>query len=117
MSDYKLSGMVFGKNDGLEKLLPNLNDGLIQGNSEPTHLLKPRDEFEIDIDDSDDKDFYIRQMIFILDNNIMPLKKDKQKIILENYMKFVSSLLIENELKLINKNKDIILISPKPTTL
>ncbi|MFL2995355.1 MAG: uroporphyrinogen decarboxylase family protein [Candidatus Neomarinimicrobiota bacterium] len=50
ISDYNLSGMVFGKNDGLEKFLPNLNDGFIQGNFEPTHLLKPRDEFEIELD-------------------------------------------------------------------
>ena len=42
--------MVFGKNDGLEKFLPNLNNGFIQGNFEPTHLLKPRDEFEIELD-------------------------------------------------------------------
>ena len=50
ISDYNLSGMVFGKNDGLEKFLPNLNNGFIQGNFEPTHLLKPRDEFEIELD-------------------------------------------------------------------
>ena len=50
ISDYGLSGMVFGKNDGLEKFLPNLNNGFIQGNFEPTHLLKPRDEFEIELD-------------------------------------------------------------------
>ena len=50
ISDYDLSGMVFGKNDGLEKFLPNLNNGFIQGNFEPTHLLKPRDEFEIELD-------------------------------------------------------------------
>ena len=74
-------------------------------------------EFEIDIQESDNKDFYIRQMIFILDNNILPLKKEKQKNILENYMKFVSSLFNDDALKLINKNKEIILINPKPTTL
>ena len=44
ISDYNLSGMVFGKNDGLEDFLPNLNDGFIQGNFDPTHLLKHENE-------------------------------------------------------------------------
>ena len=50
ISNYNLSGMVFGKNDGLEEFLPKLYNGFIQGNFEPTHLLKPRDEFEIELD-------------------------------------------------------------------
>ncbi len=42
--------MVFGKNDGLEDFLPNLKDGFIQGNFEPTHLLKHENEFEMELD-------------------------------------------------------------------
>ncbi len=48
--DYNLSGMVFGEDDGLENFLPNLNDGFIQGNFEPSHLLKSEDEFEVELD-------------------------------------------------------------------
>ena len=48
--DYNLSGMVFGKNDGLEDFLPNLDNGFIQGNFEPTHLLKNENEFEVELD-------------------------------------------------------------------
>ena len=50
ISNYDLSGMVFGKNDGLGRFLPKLNKGFVQGNFEPTHLLKSKDEFEIELD-------------------------------------------------------------------
>ena len=50
ISDYNLSGMVYGKNDGLEDFLLNLNNGFIQGNFEPSLLLKSEHEFEVELD-------------------------------------------------------------------
>ena len=49
-SKYQLSGMVYGKNDGLEEILPKLNKGFLQGNFDPQNLLKPQKEFELDLD-------------------------------------------------------------------
>ena len=48
--DLKLSGMVYGKNEGLENLLPQVKTGFIQGNFDPLLLLKPEDEFKIELD-------------------------------------------------------------------
>ena len=48
--DLKLSGMVYGKNEGLENLLPQIKTGFIQGNFDPSLLLKPEDEFKIELD-------------------------------------------------------------------
>ena len=48
--DLKLSGMVYGKNEGLENLLPQVKAGFIQGNFDPSLLLKPEDEFKIELD-------------------------------------------------------------------
>jgi len=44
-----LSGMVYGKNEGLENLLPNVNSGFIQGNFNPLFLLKSEKEFKIEL--------------------------------------------------------------------
>ena len=49
-ADLKLSGMVYGKNEGLENLLPQVKTGFIQGNFDPSLLLKPEDEFKIELD-------------------------------------------------------------------
>lgn len=99
----------------------NYKSLIININNDKTKLLNSiknsKYEFEININDKDDIDYYIRQMIFILDNNILPIKKNKQKEILNDYMNFVSVLFNEDVLKIINKNKEIILINPKPTTL
>ncbi len=48
--DLKLSGMVYGKNEGLENLLPRVKTGFIQGNFNPSLLLKPENEFKIELD-------------------------------------------------------------------
>ena len=48
--DLKLSGMVYGKNEGLENLLPQVKTGFIQGNFDPSLLLKSEDEFKIELD-------------------------------------------------------------------
>ena len=48
--DLKLSGMVYGKNEGLENLLPQVQTGFIQGNFDPSLLLKPEDQFKIELD-------------------------------------------------------------------
>ena len=47
--DLKLSGMVYGKNEGLENLLPQVKTGFIQGNFDPSLLLKPEDQFKIEL--------------------------------------------------------------------
>ena len=49
-ADLKLSGMVYGKNEGLENLLPQVKTGFIQGNFDPSLLLKPEDQFKIELD-------------------------------------------------------------------
>jgi len=49
-SKYQLSGMVYGENDGLARILPRINTGFIQGNFDPMNLLKPQKEFEADLD-------------------------------------------------------------------
>ena len=48
-SDLQLSGMVYGKNEGLENILPKVKTGFIQGNFDPLHLLKPEDEFKVEL--------------------------------------------------------------------
>ena len=48
--DLKLSGMVYGKNEGLENLLPQVKTGFIQGNFDPSLLLKPENEFKTELD-------------------------------------------------------------------
>ena len=49
-SNYELAGMVYGKNEGLEKILPNLEKGFLQGNFDPKNLLLPQNEFESQVD-------------------------------------------------------------------
>ena len=48
--DLKISGMVYGKNEGLENLLPQVKTGFIQGNFDPLLLTKPEDEFKKELD-------------------------------------------------------------------
>ena len=48
--DLKISGMVYGKNEGLESLLPQVKTGFIQGNFDPLLLTKPEDEFKKELD-------------------------------------------------------------------
>ena len=48
--DLKLSGTVYGKNEGLENLLPQVKTGFIQGNFDPSLLLKPEEQFKIELD-------------------------------------------------------------------
>ena len=48
--NLNLAGMVYGKNEGLERLLPNINSGFIQGNLNPLFLLNTEKEFEIELD-------------------------------------------------------------------
>jgi len=48
--NLNLSGMVYGKNEGLENFLPNINSGFMQGNFNPLLLLKSEDQFKLELD-------------------------------------------------------------------
>ena len=47
---YQLAGMVYGKNKGLETILPKLESGFLQGNFDPKNLLLPEKEFQFEVD-------------------------------------------------------------------
>ena len=47
---YQLAGMVYGKNKGLETILPKLEGGFLQGNFDPKNLLLPEKEFQFEVD-------------------------------------------------------------------
>ena len=47
---YQLAGMVYGKNEGLETILPKIEEGFLQGNFDPKNLLLPENEFQFQVD-------------------------------------------------------------------
>ena len=47
---YQLAGMVYGKNKGLETILPKLEGGFLQGNFDPKNLLLPEKDFQFEVD-------------------------------------------------------------------
>lgn len=62
-------------------------------------------------------DFYIRQMHFILDNNVIPLKKKKQETILLEYKKLISTIFTNTKIFKKVLEDEIIMLAPKPSTL
>ena len=48
--NYRLAGMVYGKNKGLETILPKIDEGFLQGNFDPKNLLLHDNEFKIQVD-------------------------------------------------------------------
>lgn len=76
----------------------------------PKYIFKVFSEKEIV-----DVDYYIREMHFILDNNILPIKKNKQEEVLKNYQNLINSML-SKRLKTTLEN-DIVILAPKPATL
>lgn len=60
-----------------------------------------------------DEEYYIRQLHFMLDSNILPLKKEYQQSILKDYMNLIRSVFSSNA-KLDN---NIAMFAPKPATL
>ena len=42
--------MVYGKNEGLETILPKIEEGFLQGNFDPKNLLLPENEFQFQVD-------------------------------------------------------------------
>lgn len=61
----------------------------------------------------EDEEYYIRQLHFMLDSNILPLKKKYQKSILEDYMILINSV-FSSKAKL---DDNIVMFAPKPATL
>tara|TARA_B000000475_G_scaffold271367_1_gene269025 strand:+ start:164 stop:2977 length:2814 start_codon:yes stop_codon:yes gene_type:complete len=62
-----------------------------------------------------DTDYYIRLLHFMLDSNIIQLKKEIQKSVLENYKKLVLSMFSKYARSELGDN--IVMITPKPATL
>ena len=73
----------------------------------------PKYIYSIISDKKLDEEYYIRQLHFMLDSNILPLKKEYQQNILKDYMSLIRSL-FSNNAKL---NDNIVMFTPKPATL
>ena len=63
-----------------------------------------------------DHDYHIRELHFMLDNNIIPLKKEEQQNSLNNYKKLIESIFTQNVIKK-DFPDNIVMIAPKPATL
>lgn len=61
----------------------------------------------------EDEEYYIRQLHFMLDSNILPLKKEYQKSILKDYMILINSVFSRNA----KLDDNIVMFAPKPATL
>ena len=72
-------------------------------------------KYSIISDDELDIEYYIRQMHFILDNNIIPLKKDFQENILNDYNNLIASMFTDKAKKILKDN--IVIVAPKSITL
>lgn len=73
----------------------------------------PKYVYSIVSDKKLDEEYYIRQLHFMLDSNILPLKKTHQQSILKDYMNLIRSVFSSNA-KLDN---NIAMFAPKPATL
>ena len=61
----------------------------------------------------DEEEYYIRQLHFMLDYNILPLKKEYQQSILKDYMSLIRPLFSSNA----KLDDNIVMFAPKPATL
>ena len=73
----------------------------------------PKYVYSIISDKNLDEDYYIRQLHFMLDSNILPLKKEYQQNILKDYMTLIKSIFSSNA----KLNDNIVMFAPKPATL
>ena len=73
----------------------------------------PKYVYSIISDKKLDEELYIRQLHFMLDSNILPLKKEYQENILKDYMTLIQSIFSSNA----KLNNNIVMFAPKPATL
>lgn len=73
----------------------------------------PKYVYSIISDKKLDEERYIRQLHFMLDSNILPLKKKYQENILKDYMTLIRSIFSSNA----KLNDNIVMFAPKPATL
>lgn len=73
----------------------------------------PKYVYSIISDKKLDEELYIRQLHFMLDSNILPLKKEYQENILKDYMTLIQSIFSSNA----KLNDNIVMFAPKPATL
>ena len=73
----------------------------------------PKYVYSIISDKKLDEERYIRQLHFMLDSNILPLRKNYQQNILEEYMTLIRSIFSSNA----KLNDNIVMFAPKPATL
>ncbi len=73
----------------------------------------PKYVYSIISDKKLDEEYYIRQLHFMLDSNILPLKKEYQQNILKDYMTLIRSIFSSNA----KLNDNIVMFAPKPATL
>lgn len=75
----------------------------------------PKYKYYVLSDEKLEVDYHIREMHFILDNNIMPLKKEEQDNILKNYVTLITSMFSKRGKD--NLKDNIVIIAPKSITL
>ena len=68
-------------------------------------------------DEQLDVDYYIREMHFILDNNIIALKKEDQYNVLKSYSSLIVSIFSKRGKTYLQDNNNITIIAPKSITL
>ena len=73
----------------------------------------PKYVYSIISDKKLDEERYIRQLHFMLDSNILPLRKNYQQNILKEYMTLIRSIFSSNA----KLNDNIVMFAPKPATL
>jgi len=73
----------------------------------------PKYVYSVISDKELDEEYYIRELHFILDNNILPLKKEEQNDILKDYMTLIKSMFSSN----VKLDNNIVMFAPKPATL
>ena len=75
----------------------------------------PDYKYSVISDEQLDVDYYIREMHFILDNNIIPLKKQHQNTVLKSYNNLIKSMFSKYGKN--NLQDNIVIIAPKSITL
>jgi hypothetical protein len=75
----------------------------------------PKYVYSIISDKKIDEDYYIRKLHFILDSNIIPLKKTEQTIVINEYMTLIKSMKIFSTYAKLDDN--VVMFAPKPATL
>lgn len=87
--------------------------GIVLNTKNPKYVYSIISDKKFEDEEYYNEEYYIRQLHFMLDSNILPLKKTDQQSILKDYMTLIHSVFSRN----VKLNDNIVMFAPKPATL